>query len=31
MGLELTELEGGWVSTEVADQMYAEAKSFLQQ
>lgn len=29
MGLELTELEGGWVSTEVADQMYAEAKSFL--
>lgn len=29
MGLELAELEGGWVSTEVADHMYAEAKSFL--
>ncbi|NLX48166.1 MAG: DUF1638 domain-containing protein [Euryarchaeota archaeon] len=29
MGLELTELESGWVSTEVADHMYAEAKSFL--
>jgi hypothetical protein len=28
--LELIELEGGWVSTEVADRMYAEAKSFLQ-
>ncbi|HEY3421172.1 MAG TPA: DUF1638 domain-containing protein [Methanomassiliicoccales archaeon] len=27
--LELIELEGGWVSTEVADRMYAEAKSFL--
>ena len=29
MELELTELEDGWVSTEVADRMYAEAKSFL--
>ena len=27
--LELIELEDGWVSTEVADRMYAEAKSFL--
>ncbi|MFA5312173.1 MAG: DUF1638 domain-containing protein [Methanomassiliicoccales archaeon] len=27
--LELIELESGWVSTEVADRMYAEAKSFL--
>ena len=29
--LELIELEGGWVSTEVADRMYAEAKSFLRE
>jgi hypothetical protein len=28
--LELIELEGGWVSTEVADRMYVEAKSFLE-
>ena len=28
--LELIELEDGWVSTEAADRMYAEAKSFLQ-
>jgi len=27
--LELIELEDGWVSTEAADRMYAEAKSFL--
>ena len=27
--LELIELENGWASTEVADRMYAEAKSFL--
>ena len=27
--LELIELESGWVSTEAADRMYAEAKSFL--
>jgi hypothetical protein len=29
--LELIELESGWVSTEVADRMYAEAKSFLRE
>ncbi len=28
--LELIELEDGWVSTEAADRMYIEAKSFLQ-
>lgn len=28
--LELIELEDGWVSTEAADRMYSEAKSFLQ-
>ncbi len=29
LGRKLTELEEGWVSTDIADDTYAEAKSFL--